>query len=96
MMVDVKDVTTVLFALHLEFARGMKLDPSGVRSNELYDAVLPVSRPVPEDPLIAESWQARLKICETYAQEAETEYLADLPMGTQPATSQADEQAIWQ
>lgn len=96
MKVNVEDLSTVLFALHLEFARGTTLDLSGRRSNELYDAVLPLSLPEVSDPLRAVSWQALVTLCEAYAQEAEAKYLADLPVGTQPTTIQADENAVWQ
>jgi hypothetical protein len=80
MVVDLKDVTTVLFALHLAKEQGAKLDHDGSRTRALWDAVLPISLPEPTDPPITATWRALVKVSEAYAQ------LADQPSGPRPPT----------
>lgn len=67
MTIVMKDVTTVLFALHLEYAQGTKLDPDGTRSHALWGAVLPLSLPEPDDPPLAVNWQTLVKMSEALA-----------------------------
>ncbi len=67
MTIAMKDVTTVLFALHLEYAQGITLDLDGTCSHALGDAVLPLSLPEPDDPPLTVNWQALVKMNEALA-----------------------------
>jgi hypothetical protein len=77
MRVEMKDVTTVLFALHLAKERGPKRNPDGSwtcppwdpdssRTCAMWDAVLPLSLPESTDPPITATWRALVKMCEEY------------------------------
>jgi hypothetical protein len=87
MMVDMKEIYLVLFALHLAKEQGTKLDPDGSRTCALWDAVLPLSLPEPGDPPLAASWQALVKMSQEYAQ------LADQPSEPRPTTIRDEEVA---
>ena len=78
MVVDVKDIHIVLFALHLAAAQGTTLDPNGARTRALWDACVPLSLPEPTDPPLTETWRALVTMSEAYAQ------LANQPPGPRP------------